>query len=196
MQIPLQISFRNMDSSEAVALRVRERATHLEKFYDRIISCRVTIDEPHRRHQTGNHFLVRVDLKVPGKEIAINRDPAQHSSYKDIYVAIRDAFDAAERELREFIRVRRREVKNPVLPPHARISRLFRNEDYGFITTEDSREIYFHRNSVINGKFDELEVGIEVRYNEEPGDAGPQATTVDIIGKSGKHMPYIQPVAS
>lgn len=196
MQIPLQISFRNMDPSDAVSARVRERVTQLEKYCEHIISCRVMIDEPHRRHHTGNLFHVRIDIKVPGKELVVDRDPSQHTAHKDAYVAIRDAFDAAERELQTYVRTRRHEIKTPVLPPHAWISRLFRNEDYGFISTQDGREIYFHRNSVLNQRYDSLEIGTEVRFSEEMGEAGPQASSVDLVGKMGKHTPTFDAVAS
>ena len=187
MQIPIQISFRNMDPSEAVSSRIKERADQLERFYDKIISCRVMVDEPHRRHQTGNHFRVRVDVKVPGHELVVNRDPAQNGAHKDAYVAIRDAFDSMERELQNYVRLRRQEVKHPVLPPHAWVTRLYRNEDYGFISSDDGREIYFHKNSVLNDRFDFLEVGTEVRFKEENGDSGPQASTIEVVGKGGRH---------
>ena len=75
MQVPLQITFRHMDSSDAVAARIHQRAEELERFFDRIISCRVVVECQHPRHQQGNLFRVRVDLKVPGNEIVVGRDP-------------------------------------------------------------------------------------------------------------------------
>ena len=93
MELPLQITFRHMDSSDAVAARIRERAEELGRFFDRITSCRVVVECQHPRRQQGNLFRVRVDLKVPGREIVVGRDPAAHHAHEDIYVAIRDAFD-------------------------------------------------------------------------------------------------------
>ena len=90
MQVPLQITFRHMDSSDAVAARIRERAEELEWFFDRIGSCRVVVECRHPRRLQGNLFRVRVDLKVPGRNIVVGRDPAAHHAHEDVYVAIRD----------------------------------------------------------------------------------------------------------
>ena len=83
MQVPLQITFRHMDSSEALAARIRERATELDRFFDRIISCRVAVEQQSARHQQGNLFRVRVDLNVPGREIVVGRDPAARRAHED-----------------------------------------------------------------------------------------------------------------
>jgi len=96
MQLPLQITFRHMDSSDAVAARIRERSEELERFFDRIVSCRVVVECRHPRRHQGNLFRVRVDLKVPGGEIVVGRDPRAHHAHEDVYVAIRDAFDARD----------------------------------------------------------------------------------------------------
>src|SRR6516162_2640237 len=104
MQLPLQITFRHMDTSDAVVARIRKRAEELERFFDRIMSCRVVVACRHSRHQQGNLFRVRVDLTVPGREIAVGRDPAAHHAHEDIYVAIRDAFDTTRRLLEDYAR--------------------------------------------------------------------------------------------
>ena len=124
MQLPLQITFRHMDSSDAISARIHERAAELEHFFDRIISCRAVVECRHPRHQQGNLFRVRVDLKVPGNEIVVGRDPAAHHAYEDAYVAIRDAFDAARRVLEDHVRRGRGDVKLHELPDHGRITRL------------------------------------------------------------------------
>ena len=109
MEIPLQIGFRGMASSDAIKARVRARATELERFYDRITGCRVMIEAPHRRHHQGKLYHVRIDLTVPGEQVVVSRQPAAHHAHEDVLVAIRDAFDAAERRLEEHARrVRRR----------------------------------------------------------------------------------------
>ena len=97
MQLPLQITFRHMDTSDAVAARIRERAEELERFFDRIGSCRVVVECRHPRRLQGNLFRVRVDLKVPGRNIVVVRDPAAHHAHEDVYVAIRDSFDTTRR---------------------------------------------------------------------------------------------------
>ena len=189
MQLPLQITFRHMESSDAVTARIRERAGELERFFDRIISCRVGVECRHPRRQQGNVFRVRIDLKVPGREITVGRDPAAHKAHEDIYVAIRDAFDAARRVLEDHVRERRGEVKLHAVPEHGRIARLLPEQNGGFILSADGNEIYFHRNSVANSGFDKLAVGDEVRFVAQHSEsaAGRQASTVVPLGKH--HLP-------
>jgi ribosomal subunit interface protein len=112
MQVPLKITFRGMPPSPAIEERVRERATKLERLYDRIIGCRVVIESPHRHHHHGQIFHVHIDLTVPQHEIVVSREPAHNHAHEDVYVAIRDAFDAAERRLEDFARQQRGEVKS------------------------------------------------------------------------------------
>jgi ribosomal subunit interface protein len=180
MQTPLQIAFHNLECSEAVRGLIEEKVAWLEQFYDRITGCRVVVEEPHRHHRQGNQYLVHIDLTVPGSVIAINRE---HTASGDLSVAIRDAFDAARRKLEEHVRRLRQEVKSHEPPLHARVSQFFPEEGYGFLTTADGREVYFHRRAVLNGGFDDLQVGVEVAFVEEPGDKGPQASTVRPVGR-------------
>lgn len=107
MQLPLQITFHEMDPSAAIEASIREHAARLERFYDRITSCRVLVEAPHRRHRHGNHYRVRIDLKVPERELVVAREPAEHDEHQDPYVAIRDAFDAMKRQLEDYARERR-----------------------------------------------------------------------------------------
>lgn len=187
MQLPLQVSFRNMPPSDAIEAAVRERAARLDRFFDRIMACRVVVEAPHQHHRKGKLYHVRIDLTVPGEELVVSREPAEHHAYEDVYVAIRGAFDEARRQLEDYVR-RHREWKKPrVRPPHGRISRLFKEEGYGFLETADGREVYFHRNSVLREGFDRLEIGTEVRFDEEKGEEGPQASTVEIVGRERKH---------
>ncbi len=111
MQIPIELSFRGMESSPAIAAEVRERAAKLERFFPRITSCRVIVEAAHHRHVKGTVYHVRVDITVPGREIVAEREPEPQRFQEDVYVAIRDAFDEARRELQDYARVRRGEVK-------------------------------------------------------------------------------------
>lgn len=183
MQLPLQIAFHNMEHSEALEKIIREKAAKLDEFYDKIMSCRVVVEAPHRHHQHGNLYQVRIDLTVSGEEIVVNREPPLHLAYKDIQVAIRDAFDAARRQLEDYIRLRRGLEKVHEDLPHAKVTKLIPEEGYGFLETLDGREIYFHRHSVLHGAFEELQVGTEVTFVEEEGKKGPQASTVKPVGK-------------
>jgi ribosomal subunit interface protein len=185
MELPLQITFRHMDTSDAVAARIRERAAELERFFDRIMSCRVVVECRHPRRQQGNLFRIRVDLKVPGREIVVGRDPAAHHAHEDVYVAIRDAFDTTRRLLEDHVREARGDVKLHAVPDHGRIARILPEQSCGFIVSADGNEIHFHRNSVTNGEFDKLAVGDEVRFVAQHSEsaAGLQASTVVPRGK-------------
>ena len=178
MELPIQVILRDVSHSAAVEEYIRERAAKLDEFYDRIMSCRVVVEAPVPHHRKGGPFKVRIDLTVPGAELVVNRQADE-----DLYVAIRNAFDAERRKLEDYARRQRGAVKVHDTPPQARVSKLFPEEGYGFLETPDGAEIYFHRNSVLSGSFDRLAIGTEVRYVEEQGEHGPQASTVTIIGK-------------
>jgi ribosomal subunit interface protein len=181
MQLPLQISFRDIPPSAAVEAKIRERADRLDRYYDRIMGCRVVVEAPHGRHHQGKLFHVRVDLTVPGSELVVSREPAQHHAHEDVFVAIRDAFDAAQRQLADYARRQRGATKVHEAPAVARVCRLFAEAGYGFIETPGGVEVYFHRNSVLDGSFEDLQVGSEVRIAIEEGDNGPQASTVHVV---------------
>ena len=185
METPLEVSFRNMDRSDAVEARVREKTEKLEQFFDRITSCRVTIEAINRQHTKGNLYQVHIEIGVPGKQVMVDRNPGKNHAHEDIYVAVRDAFNAARRRLEDHSRRKAGRVKTHEVPPHGKVARLFPYEGYGFIQTPDAGEIYFHRNSLVDADFDKLEEGQEVRYvvAEKESDKGPQASTVKLIGK-------------
>lgn len=175
MRLPPQVTLRDIDHSEAVEAKIREKIGKLEQFCDRIMACRVSVESPQRRHHQGKLYTVRIDLTVPGRELVVNR-----IENEDLYVAVRDAFDAAKRQLEEHSRKRRGDVKNHEESPKGRVIRLFPDDGYGFIETADGREVYFHRNSVIEPTFDRLEEGVSVVFLEEQGKKGPQAVRVAV----------------
>lgn len=183
MQIPLKITLRNLEQSPALEANVREHAERLERFYDGIIGCSIVVEARHKHHRHGNHYHVRIDLSVPGAKLVASREPDEHHAYTDVYVAIRDAFDSMRRQLEDHARRhdQRRKVHAP--PAHGHISELHPEEGYGRIETSDGRSVYFHRNSILDADFEQLSVGTEVRFDEEAGDRGPQATTVRVPGK-------------
>lgn len=183
MPIPVQITFSNMTPSEAVRSRAEELAARLDRFHKRIMACRVVIRAPNRRQRKGRLYHVSIDLAVPGHEIAINRNPPEDQAHQDIYVALRDAFEALTRRLEDIARERRGEVKAHEDGPHGRIVRLFKEEGYGFIAGANGDEVYFHSNSVLNRGFNRLRVGRQVRYVAVNGDKGLQATIVKPVGK-------------
>jgi cold shock CspA family protein len=184
MRVPLQVAFEHVSHSDAIEAAVRKEARRLENFYHRITSMRVVIARPQHRHHHGDTYSVRVHVALPGgKRVDISRDPAATGRHEDAHVTIRDAFDAAGRQLQDQIRKLEGEVKVHEPPPQGTIASLDPDGDHGFIAASDGREVYFHRNSVIGAKLEDLEVGQEVRFSEAIGDKGPQATSVRPVGK-------------
>lgn len=106
MQIPLQITMRGAAHSEELEKHIRNKARKLDEFFEHITSCRVTVEIPHKHHQQGKQYNVRIDIGVPGHEIVVDRDLNE-----DVYVALREAFDAARRQLEDYVRKLHGEVK-------------------------------------------------------------------------------------
>jgi cold shock CspA family protein/ribosome-associated translation inhibitor RaiA len=185
MQLPIQISFRNMQPMPAVEAEIHERANALDKYFGRIMACRVAVEASTRRPRKGRLYHLRVDLTVPGREIVVKRDPSEHHAHEDILVAVRDAFEAARRQLEEHAHRSRGEIKVHEVPAHGNVARLFKEKGYGFIRSSNGEEIYMNRNAVAWHGFDTLSEGDEVRYvlHEGEGENGPQASTVVAIGK-------------
>jgi ribosome-associated translation inhibitor RaiA len=129
MKIPTEITFRDMETSPAVEQRIYDEVDKLGEFYGGIMRCRVMVEIPHEHHKIGKRFHVRIDLKLPGGEIVSRKEGSLHGAAqdtgvpemekkrevnaenKDVYVAIRDAFKAARRQLQDFVRKQRGEVK-------------------------------------------------------------------------------------
>jgi ribosomal subunit interface protein len=179
MQIPLQITFRGLPHSDALETRIREKTDKLQEFHSRITSCRVVVEEEHRHKRQGKQFTIRVDIRVPGSEIVIDRGHDE-----DVYIALRDAFDAAGRKLEDQARVQRGDVKVHELPKHGKVVRLFPDEGYGFIQVADGTEYYFSRENVTGPLFDSLEAGTAVQFIEDVAGEGRQAKRVS-LGKHG-----------
>lgn len=178
MQIPLEITFRGLPHSDAVEARIREKVDKLDKFHPHIMSCRVAVEAEHKHHHQGNQYHVRIDITTPRKELVVSHEHHDKQAHEDIYVAIRDSFDAAKRQLEEYSQLRRGDVKVHDLEKTGKVARLFPEKNHGFIQMPNGREIYFHRNSVRGDGFDALAVGDAVRFMEEEDDLGPQASSV------------------
>lgn len=177
MQVPLEISARWITLTPDLEAELRRRAGKLERFYNRITSCRIAVEQhTANHHQEGGPYRVRLDITVPGSELVSTKEA------DDLYGAVRAAFDAAERQVDTYSQKQRGEVKTPVAPPLGTVIRIFQDEGFGFIADPDGREIYFHRNAVLDPPgFEKLEVGSVVRYAEEQGFEGPQASTVSLV---------------
>jgi ribosome-associated translation inhibitor RaiA len=196
---PVQITFHNLDASEALEAVIRARIGDLETYYPRIVGCHVLVDMPHKHRQHGRHVRVRIELSLPGEDVVVSHEPTLHPALKDVgetvlhkedevetvhkyaEVAIREAFDAARRRLQDVIRRERGAVKVHQPRDHGRVSSLA--ADHGLIEAADGRLVYFHRASVLGGDFSHLQIGSDVAFVEERGDKGPQASTVTLLGR-------------
>jgi ribosomal subunit interface protein len=187
MKLPVQIVFRNMPWSEAIEAKVRERAEKLDRYSDDIMSCRVVVEPSHKHHHKGNLYEVRIDIKMRGAELVTGREPNVDHAHEDVYVAIRDAFDAMRRRIEDYARRRRGDVKHHESTLHGRVAEVHPDEGFGRIETPDGRFVYFHQNSVVDIDFRRISPGAEVRFVEEIGERGPQATTVHVLGKHHKN---------
>jgi len=191
MQIPLEVTFRDMKRSDAVENLVRKHAARLEKFCDHIDSCRVAIERPHRRRHAANDYRVRLDITVPpGHEIVITREADEggehhaRNNQEALYKLVHQAFEVAVRQVKKVTQRQRGYVKShPAQEVSAVVMRLL--DDHGFLQTVDGREVYFHRNSVLSSGFDQLKPGVGVTFNEEQGDEGPQASSVRVLDSRG-----------
>ena len=117
MQIPIQVTFKGVEHSDAVEHNVRERAQKLERFGQDITSCRVVVERATHRHHKGDVWHVRVNLTLPGRELAASRDPERHGGHESVQVAVRDAFDALRRQLEDYVQRRSGKVKHHEAPP-------------------------------------------------------------------------------
>ncbi len=186
MQIPPEITYRDIKKTEKIDSLVREKIAKLEKFCDYINSCRVVLEKAHENPSSGSPYKVSIDITIPhGRELAVTHNPDEGKQYPALETVIRDAFEAARRQLVSITTEQKGDRKvHPEQEISAIITKLFSDQDYGFIKAVDTgREVYFHRNSVVNVSFDELSVGNGVRFQETEGEMGPQATSVMILDR-------------
>ena len=207
MQLTPIISFHGIQPSTALETEIRSRIDKLETYCPTIVGCRVTVEVVHRHHESGNRFHVRIDLTVPGDEIVVTHEASLHATAQDLdagsisrvaepnperkhaLVAVREAFDIARRRLQDYVRRQSGVVKAAVRQSRGRVTQLLPVDEYGYIEAEDGHEVYFQKRSVLKDAFDRLTIGDAVSFAEEPGEKGPQASTVKLLHprRSGKH---------
>ena len=183
MAINLEITYRDFPKPILAEERIAERVEKLERLFPRLQSLRIVSEQiQHSRHK-GKLYQVRLDAVLPGGEVTVDKSHADKESHTDFFVAMRDSFNALESRLHTFADKKNLAVKHHDTPPHGVVRAVF--PDHGFIRDAEGFEVYFHANSVVDGKFDDVQVGTEVRYAAVDNESakGPQATSVHVIGK-------------
>ena len=186
MQTPPEIQFQGMSATPAVEEAVAAHVVQLEQRWGRITACRVVLKAPSQHHRKGGLYEVHIRLALPdGREVNVERTPTADERHSDLTFALNDAFKHARRQLQDQARRAQGQVKRHDGPPIGTVVRLDPSGEFGFLETADGREIYFHRNSVLDEGFSRLRVGARVTFAEESGDKGARATTVKPLGKHG-----------
>lgn len=190
MQTPAEIDFQGIHADDHLRSCVNRNISTLEQRFGRITACRVVIRGPSERHRKGGAFEVSMRLTLPqGREVAIGRSEGRvreadtDNRLLDPVVAINDAFKRARRRLQDHARRMQGHVKVHDGPPIATVTRYNDATGFGFLETPDGREIYFHRNSVLDDGARHVAPGTRVTFFEEMGEKGPQASTVRVLGK-------------
>jgi ribosome-associated translation inhibitor RaiA len=187
MQKPLEITFRNLDSSDYVRGLVEERVARLERFYPRLIGCRVVVEAPHRSAEGHNPPLgisVAVDVADRPRIIGKGVEP-QRESKGDHLSAVNRAFEAVERQLEEADEKQSGEIKrHEGARTTGSVTQLFPEQGYGFVEIPGGPELYFTRNAVVNDRYDNLAVGDMVQVTQATGEGpmGPQASSIELLG--------------
>lgn len=183
MQKPLEMSFRGFLPPESVKEVIRRKAAELDKVHDALIGCRVAVERVQATQKSGNPYRVRIDLTIPNHELVVRRELSEGALHDPLHSVLRNAFNSARRLLKDRREIRRRQVKAPADRAYrAVVKTVLPDRDHGFMRDSEGREIYFHRNSVIGGKFEDLRPGMPVRYVRQEGEKGLQASTVEITG--------------
>jgi cold shock CspA family protein/ribosome-associated translation inhibitor RaiA len=186
MQTPMKIEFQDLAASPAVQAEIADHVKMLEDRYGRITACRVVVKGPGHRHRTGGLYEINIHLTLPdGREVDVDRTPTADERHSDLAFAINDAFKHARRRLQDETRLMAGRIKSHEEQPVGTVVRLDPAGEFGFLRSVDGQEIYFHRNSVVEGEFGDLTVGSRVVFSDEVGEKGAQATTVTPLGKHG-----------
>jgi len=184
MQTPIEIAFKHVEPSEEIKELISEKAARLETFHDGITSCHVYVRAPHQSQKTGNLYEVTIEVRIPGHELVVRRDQNDQPEREHLKVAIRDAFDAMQEELKSAARKQQGQIKHHDGLLQGKIVEIRHDEGYGQIIATDNRLIYFHENSVVDGDFADLAQGdpVEMVVQVKESAIGPQASTVRRIG--------------
>jgi ribosome-associated translation inhibitor RaiA len=188
MKVPIEITYRDVAKSDSIDSLIREKAAKMDQICDHITSCRVAIEKPHEFQKSGQPYRVRIEMRVPpGHVLVAKRESTEGDIHNDLQAIIRDAFDAIRRQLQKVNRQQHGQIKShPEQETSALVDKLFPSEGYGFLRTMQGRQVYFNKNSVLYGDFERMSTGDGVRFVEQAGDEGPQASTVQLIDKPSR----------
>jgi ribosome-associated translation inhibitor RaiA/cold shock CspA family protein len=189
VQKPLQTTYKGLPSSPAFDALIQRRVEALERLHPRIIGCRVVVEAPHRSAGSAKVPIgVAVEVEVPNRGVIVGKDAEERREVKDDHTApLNRAFDAVERQLEKINDLQKQDVKpHEAAGESGMIVRLFPEQSYGFIELDNSPELYFTRNAVVGGDFDDLQVGMMVHVTRatDEGPMGPQASSVRLLDKS------------
>lgn len=197
MLLPVQVTFRNIEKHSGLEDYVQKEAAKLERFYNRISSCRVIVERP-QRTASSKFYHVRIDLGVPNDELVVGHVPSLHGTLEDLQTpksrreaksvllhknpkqAIHEGFEEMARQLQNYARRQNGAVKLKQRTEKAIVTEVVPEKGFGFLETGDGRTVYFHEASVLDGHFPQLRIGTEVKFTEEAGEKGPQASTVKV----------------
>jgi len=187
METAAEIDFQGIEPSLSVREAIDAHIRALEERCGRITACRVVIKGPGSHHRAGGLYEVNIRLALPdGREVDVARTPRADERHADLDFAVNDAFKRARRRLQDKVRRMQGHVKtHEGALPIGTVTRVDAGGEFGFLESADGREIYFHRNSVLDDGFSRLVVGTRVGFFEEAGEKGAQASTVRIVGKHG-----------
>jgi len=184
MQTPVEIEFQGMEGRPYIQAALAKHVDELERRFGRVTACRVVLKAPSGRHRTGGLYEVNIRLALPdGREVNVDRTAQKDERHSDLDFAINDAFKRARRQLQDRVRGLQGQVKYHEGPAVGTVVELDPLGEFGRLETSDGQEIYFHRNSVLDGDYANLAVGTRVTYAEEIGEKGPQASTVKLMRK-------------
>ncbi len=198
MLLPVQVTFRNIEDHSGLEDYVQKEAAKLERFYNRISSCRVIVERP-QRAASSKLYHVRIDLGVPNEELVVKHAPSLHGALQDLQTqksrrearsllthrnpkrAIHQAFQEMCRQLQDYARRQEGAVKAKQKLQEAIVKEILPEEGYGFLEADDGHAVYFHQASVLDGHFPQLRIGTRVKFAEDKGEKGPQASTVKLV---------------
>ncbi len=198
MQVPLEVAFHNIETSQWIRDYINERAEHLDRVSGGLVACRVVVECTQHQHNVGNPYRVRVEATLaPKLDLVGSKEEIVEDMSVQLRPIIRHAFDAVEKQAKKHREMSRGDVKRhapatlsdprPLGEPEAFVVRLFPQEGYGFLkVASDNEEFFFHRNAVLHDDFERIAIGTQVRFEPSMGEEGPQASSVQIIDKPGE----------